>query len=207
MQQPSNLAADLDTHLDSLRTSRPDARVELAPLLAERTARTPAGPDPRQSTRAVRLRARTHTPVDPAVVVRAPHMTPSNMLQIHNALQAESERLSAKLKLHPARASVGKAGKDPVAAAAAAFNAKIASLVDTGWLSRSSAPPWPGSSSPAWASLATHAKIRPGSRDGNNRSKPDGRQQRRLACRGPAAILRGMVLMAIPSVGSAERWT
>jgi hypothetical protein len=71
-----------------------------------------------------------------ALAVGAMAVTPSNVLQVHNALQAESERLSAKLKLHQPALRVDEAGKDPVsgpAAAAAAFNAKIASLVDGCW--------------------------------------------------------------------------
>jgi uncharacterized protein YukE len=69
-----------------------------------------------------------------ASAVGAMAVTPSNVLQVHNALQAESERLSAKLKLHQPALRVGEAGKDPVSGpAAAVFNAKIASLVDGCW--------------------------------------------------------------------------
>lgn len=69
-----------------------------------------------------------------AAAVGAMAVTPSNVLQVHHALQAESDRLSAKLKLHQPALRVGEAGKDPVSGpAAAVFNAKIASLVDGCW--------------------------------------------------------------------------
>ena len=48
-----------------------------------------------------------------ASAVGAMAVTPSNVLQVHNALQVESERLSAKLKLHQPALRVGEAGKDP----------------------------------------------------------------------------------------------
>jgi hypothetical protein len=61
-------------------------------------------------------------------------VTPGNVLQIRNALQAESDRLIAKLKLHQPALRVGEAGPDPISEpAAAAFNTKIASLVDGCW--------------------------------------------------------------------------
>lgn len=71
---------------------------------------------------------------DVAAQVNAMSVTPANVLQIRNALQAESDRLGAKLKLHQPTLRVGEPGTDPVSGpAAAAFNAKIASLVDNCW--------------------------------------------------------------------------
>jgi len=58
-------------------------------------------------------------------------VTPTNVLQIRNALLAESDLLGDRINLARAQAQVGKPGQDPVSQVAAdGFNAKIKALMD-----------------------------------------------------------------------------
>jgi uncharacterized protein YukE len=73
--------------------------------------------------------------LSPAAEVRssvgAMQVTPANVLQIRNALLAESQLLSDKVAVATGRATVGKPGQDPVSETASdGFNQKIKALMD-----------------------------------------------------------------------------
>jgi hypothetical protein len=73
--------------------------------------------------------------LSPAAEVRstvgAMQVTPANVLQIRNALLAESQLLSDKVIQATTDAAVGEPGKDPVSqTAAGGFNSKIKTLLD-----------------------------------------------------------------------------